>query len=179
MGNALCLILGQLRQPVAIALDDAVVGKPALVDPGVRANQEAIGMALEKLAPCLRELAVRLGDAAAVREFAQQRRMLIKQLAHARKRRREAGMRPNDLSLSIARKQNRERHLVAMGQNIKVAGGGKFDRLLDQRPGGGRAIDVELADAAKVTQLIFALDQPVDAGIGGPVRNVGSRSVWA
>ena len=43
--DASCLIFGQLREPLAIGLHDAVVGEPALVDPGIGAEQEAVGMA--------------------------------------------------------------------------------------------------------------------------------------
>src|SRR6201988_4616276 len=60
----------QLRQPGAIPRHDLAVAFPALVDPGVGAEQEAIGMALEQRAPFRRQFSAAIDDAAAVGEFA-------------------------------------------------------------------------------------------------------------
>src|SRR5262245_65994547 len=48
VGDAFGLILGKLRQPAALGLHDGVVAEPALVDPGIGAEQEAIGMTSER-----------------------------------------------------------------------------------------------------------------------------------
>ena len=47
----------QLREPLAIALHDRVVGEPALVDPGIGAEQEALRVAREQRTPVGRQLA--------------------------------------------------------------------------------------------------------------------------
>src|SRR5215468_2682766 len=66
VGDAPGLLLGKLRQPAAIGLHDGVVAEPALVDPGIGAEQEAIGMTSEELAPLGRKLSAALTKAAAV-----------------------------------------------------------------------------------------------------------------
>src|SRR5712691_3642892 len=71
-GDAFGLVGGKLRQPGAVGLEDAVVAKPALVDPGVGADQKAVGMECEKIAPLRGELARAVGDAAAVGQLAPQ-----------------------------------------------------------------------------------------------------------
>src|SRR5262245_6619184 len=42
--NPLCLIGRELGEPSAIFLEDRVVTEPALVDPGIRAEQEPVGI---------------------------------------------------------------------------------------------------------------------------------------
>src|SRR5262245_59057799 len=158
VGDAPGLLLGKLREPAAIGLHDGVVAEPALVDPGVGAEQEPIGMPGEELAPFARELAIARGDAAAVGELAHQRGIALEQLAHARRRRRKAGMGPDDLGLRIVPEQDEERRLVAMGEEIKIARGGEVDDLLDQRALCGIAVDVEFADAAEIAALVLGLD---------------------
>src|SRR5262245_39961323 len=68
VGDALGLLLGKLREPAAIGLHDGVVAEPALVDPGVGAEQKAVGMTRKEVAPFGCELAITRGDAAAVGE---------------------------------------------------------------------------------------------------------------
>src|SRR5499426_2073116 len=92
VGDAPGLLLGKLRQPAAIGLHDGVVAEPALVDPGIGAEQETIGMPGKELAPFAREPAVACGDAAAVGELAHQRGIALEQLAHPPRRRRKTGM---------------------------------------------------------------------------------------
>jgi hypothetical protein len=41
-------------------------------------------------------------------------------------------MRPDDLGAPVVREQNQERRLVAMGEKIEIARGGKVDDPLDQ-----------------------------------------------
>src|SRR5262249_6828011 len=72
-GDPLRLVGRQLREPAAIALHQPVIGEPALVDPGVGADQEAIGVFGEQRAPVGGELARAVGDAAAIRELTPQR----------------------------------------------------------------------------------------------------------
>ena len=62
MRDALRLFLGQLREPAAVCLEDPVIGKPALVDPGIGAEQEALGVARKQDFPLRRELARRVDD---------------------------------------------------------------------------------------------------------------------
>ena len=66
MADAPRLLLGKLRQPAAIGPHDCVVAKPALVDPCVRAEQEAIGMTGEQFSPLGGKLALAVGEPAAV-----------------------------------------------------------------------------------------------------------------
>src|SRR5262249_32325717 len=80
MGDALGLVLGKLRKPAAVGLHDGVVAEPALVDPSIGAEQEALGMTGEDLAPLGRELAAALADAAAVGELAHQLGVCLQQL---------------------------------------------------------------------------------------------------
>src|SRR5262245_34525920 len=101
VGDASGLLLGKLREPAAIGLHDGVVAEPTLVDPGVGAEQEAVGMPGEELAPFARELAIARGDAAAVGELAHQRGIALEQFAHPRRRRRKTGMGPDDPGLGI------------------------------------------------------------------------------
>src|SRR5262245_44832745 len=103
VGDAFGLILGKLRQPAAIGLHDGVVAEPALVDPGIGAEQEAIGMTSEELAPLGRKLAAALTEAAAVGEFAHQLGICLQQLPHPPCRRRKSGMRPDAASWKPAR----------------------------------------------------------------------------
>src|SRR5262245_19267039 len=97
MGDALGLVLGKLREPAAVGLHDGVVAEPALVDPSIGAEQEAIGMTGEELAPLGHELAAALADAAAVGELAHQLGIYLQQLPHPLRRRRESGMRPDKI----------------------------------------------------------------------------------
>src|SRR6185295_14390227 len=62
----------QLREPGTIAGHDVAVALPALVDPGVGAEQETVWIALEQRAPFSRQLAAPVDDATAVRQFAPQ-----------------------------------------------------------------------------------------------------------
>ena len=80
VGDVARLLGRKLREPGAVVLEDRVVAEPALVDPGVGADQEAVGMAREQVAPFARELARAVGDAAAVGQLAPQRRILLEQL---------------------------------------------------------------------------------------------------
>src|SRR5262249_49571045 len=132
VGDALGLILGKLRKPAAIGLHDGVVADPAFVDPGIGAEQEAVGVTSEELAPLGCKLAAALADAAAVGKLAHQIGIGLQQLSHPPRRRRESGMRPDDLGAAIVREQNQERRLVAMGEKIEITCGGKVDDLLDQ-----------------------------------------------
>src|SRR5262249_26346486 len=157
MGDALGLVLGKLRQPAAGALPGGVIAEPALVDPGIGAEQEAIGMTGEELAPLGRELAAALADAAAVGELAHQLGICLQQLPHPLRWRRESGMRPDDLGAAIVREQNQKRRLVAMGEKIAITSGGKVDDLLDQWRLRGITINVELADAAEIAAFVFSL----------------------
>src|SRR5690349_15722513 len=70
VGDALGLILGKLRKPAAVGLHDGVVAEPAFVGPGIGAEQEAVGVTSEELAPLGRKLAAALADAAAVGQLA-------------------------------------------------------------------------------------------------------------
>jgi hypothetical protein len=107
------LVLGQLREPAAVFLHDAVVGKPALIDPGVRPEQETVGVACEDVAPAIRQRRA-IGDAAAIRQLAHQAGKPRHQLLDPRRRRRESGVRPDDPRLGIMPEQDQERLLVAM-----------------------------------------------------------------
>src|SRR6478609_1662643 len=60
----------KLTEPATIPRHDLAVAFPALLDPGVGAEQEAVGMAFEQGAPFRRQLSAAVGDAAAVGEFA-------------------------------------------------------------------------------------------------------------
>src|SRR5215471_10851771 len=179
VGDALGLIRGKLREPAAVGLHDGVVAEPALVDPGIGAEQEAIGMTSEELAPLGRKLAAALTDAAAVGEFAHQLGIYLQQLPHPPCRRRKSGMRPDDLGAAIVREQNQERRLVAMGEKIEITSGGEVDDPLDQRCLRGITINVELADSAEIAAFVFSLDQVVDRGIGRPILDVVARAIGA
>src|SRR5262245_54392407 len=179
VGDAFGLILGKLRKPAAVGLDDGVVAEPGLVDPGIGAEQKAIGMTSEEFAPLGRQLTTTLADAAAVGEFAHQLGICLQQLPHPPCRRRESGMRPDDLGAAIVGEQNQERGLVAMGKKIEITSGGKVDDLLDQRCLRGITVNVELADAAEIAAFVFGLDQVVDRGIGRPVLYVVARAIGA
>src|SRR6516165_8492040 len=111
MGDALGLVLGKLRQPAAVGLHDGVIAEPALVDPSIGAEQEAIGMTGEELAPLGRELAAALAEATAVGELAHQLGVCLQQLPHPPCRRRKSSMRLDDLGAAIVREQNQERRL--------------------------------------------------------------------
>src|SRR5215468_2666784 len=83
VGDALGLILRQLRKPAAVGLHDGVVAEPAFVDPGIGAEQEAVGVTSEELAPLGRKLAsAALADAAAVGKLAHQLGISLQQLSH-------------------------------------------------------------------------------------------------
>src|SRR5262245_36702786 len=179
VGDAFGLILGKLRQPAAIGLHDGVVAEPALVDPGIGAEQEAIGMTSEELAPLGRKLAAAFADAATVGELADQLGVCLQQLPHPPCRRRKSGMRPDDLGAPIVREQNQERRLVAMGEKIEITSGGEVDDPLDQRCLRGVAVNVELADAAEIAAFVFGLDQVVDRGIGRLILDVVARAIGA
>ena len=71
--DALGLIRRQLHEPLAIALHQPVIGKPALVDPGIRSNQKAIRMTREQVAPFRRQRAAVAGDAAAIGQLTDKR----------------------------------------------------------------------------------------------------------
>src|SRR6516165_4357157 len=179
VGDAFGLILGKLRQPAAIGLHDGVVAEPALVDPGIGAEQEAIGMTSEELAPLGRKLAAAFADAATVGELAHQLGIGLQQLPHPPCRRRKSGMRPDDLGAAIVREQNQERRLVAMGEKMEITSGGEVDDPLDQRRLRGITVNVELADAAEIAAFVFSLDQVVDRGIGRPILDVVARAIGA
>src|SRR5215831_8560246 len=179
MGDALGLVLGKLRKPAAVGLHDGVVAEPALVDPSIGAEQEAIGMTGEELAPLGCELAAALADAAAVGELAHQLGICLQQLPHPPHRRRESGMRPDDLGAAIVSEQNQKRRLVAMGEKIEIASGGEVDDLLDQPRLRGITVNVELADAAEIAAFVFGLDQVVDRGIGRPILHIVARAIGA
>src|SRR5262245_20203849 len=179
VGDALGLVLGKLRKPAAVGLHDGVIAEPALVDPSIGAEQEAIGMTGEELAPLSRELAAALADATAVGKLAHQLGVCFQQLPHPPRRRRESGMRPDDLGAAIVGEQNQKRRLVAMGEKIEITSGGKVDDLLDQWRLRGIAVNVELADAAEIAALVFGLDQVVDRGIGRPILHVVARAIGA
>src|SRR6516165_1456300 len=107
VGDALGLILRKLRKPAAVGLHDGVVAEPAFVDPGIGAEQEAVGVTSEELTPLGRKLAAAaLADAAAVGQLAHQLGISLQQLSHPPRRRRESGMRPDDLGTAIVREQN-------------------------------------------------------------------------
>src|SRR5262249_7573810 len=112
VGDALGLILGKLREPAAIALHDGVVADPPFVDPGIGAEQEAVGVTSEELAPLGRKLAAALAEAAAppgpaaVGKPPHQLGIGLHQLSPPPRRRREPGMRPDDLGAAIVREQN-------------------------------------------------------------------------
>src|SRR5258708_5795446 len=106
VGDALGLILGKLRKPAAVGLHDGVVAEPAFVDPGIGAEQKAVGVTSEELAPLGRKLAAALADAAAVGKLAHELGIRLQPLAHPPRRRRESGMRPDDLGAPIVREQN-------------------------------------------------------------------------
>jgi hypothetical protein len=55
------LVFGELAEPVAVFAHQVVVLEPALVDPGVRADQEPVGVSAEQLAPFGRQLARSVG----------------------------------------------------------------------------------------------------------------------
>src|SRR5687768_8510529 len=63
------LLWRQLRKPGAIAGHDFTIARPALRDPGIRTEQEAVGIFFEEATPFRRQLASALGDAAAVGQF--------------------------------------------------------------------------------------------------------------
>src|SRR6516164_1227404 len=179
IGDALGLVLGKLRQPAAVGLHDGVIAEPALVDPGIGAEQEAIGMTSEELAPLGRQLAAAFADAATVGELAHQLGVCLQQLSHPPCRRRKSGMRPDDLGAAIVREQNQQRRLVAMGEKIEITSGGEVDDPLDQRCLRGITVNVELADAAEIAAFVFGLDQVVDRGIGRPILDVVARAIGA
>src|SRR5215470_13489617 len=81
MRDARGLLCRQLPQPVAIARHDRAVARPALIDPGVGAEEEAVGIAGEQLAPFGRYAAA-LGNPAAIGQFHHQRRVLVEERAH-------------------------------------------------------------------------------------------------
>src|SRR6267143_5667776 len=66
-------IARQLGKPGAVSGDYLSVNVPALRDPGVRAEQETVGIFFEQAPPLRREPAVAAGDARAIRELASQR----------------------------------------------------------------------------------------------------------
>src|SRR5262245_47181384 len=66
-----------------------------------------------------------------------------------------------------------------MGKKIEIAPGSKVDDLLHQRSLRGVTVNVKLADATKITALVFGLDQIVDRGIGRPILYVVARTIRA
>src|SRR5262249_49690142 len=136
-----------------------------------------IGMTGEELAPLGRELAAALADAATVGELAHQLGVCLQQLPHPLRRRRESGMRPDDLG--VACEQNQKRRLVAMGEKIEITSGGKVDDLLDRWRLRGITVNVELADAPEIAAFVFGLDQVVDRWIGRPILHVVARAIGA
>ena len=63
-------------------------------------------MTSEELAPLGRKLAAALAEAAAVGKLAHELGISLQQLSHPPRRRRESGMRPDDLGAPIVREQN-------------------------------------------------------------------------
>src|SRR5258708_1385361 len=56
----------KLREPAAVVAHGVAVARPAAVDPGVGAEQEAVGMLGKQVAPFGREAPAAFGDATAV-----------------------------------------------------------------------------------------------------------------
>src|SRR6185295_2521436 len=160
--DALGLLRRQLRQPAAVFLEDAVIGEPALVDPGVGAEQETVGIACEQVAPFGRKLSPAFRDAAAIGKLADQRRIAVEQLAHPRGRDRKSGMCPDDPRLGVVAEQGQQRFLVAMRVQPEIALDREVDDLLHPRSGGPPPVDAALAAAALLATPVQGLEQVKD-----------------
>src|SRR5258705_7921716 len=77
------LVGRKVGQPATVLLHGALVGGPALVDPGVGTEQKTVGMACKQIPP-FRRYATAIADAAAIGQFCPKRRGGFQHLPHAR-----------------------------------------------------------------------------------------------
>src|SRR6266849_9724752 len=123
----------QLRKPGAVPGDDLSVSVPALGDPGVRAEQEAVGIFFEQAPPLRREPAVAAGAARAIRELASQRGIALEIALELFRRGAEAGVRPDDFHFRVVREQPLDRLVVRMRMDDEVLRHGEIDDALHLR----------------------------------------------
>src|SRR5262249_34035733 len=157
--------------------DDLRILIPSAVDPGVRAHDESIRVREEKRAPGRRDLAA-LGNVVPERQFADESGIALHVACDLLRRRRESGVRPDDLRSGIVAEQKLERCVVAMRVQPEVPLDCERDDSSYLYASGIAAVDVKLPDAAVAwIAAELGLDQYVDLGIVEPCRDVGARPV--
>src|SRR5947207_13171424 len=169
---------GQLGEPAAVPGHDFTVPLPALVDPRVGTDQEAIAVPQEQPAPLGPEVSI-LGHVVTIGQLTPERREAVKPAFDALGWCVEAGMRPDHAGAGVAVEDAFEGKLVTVRVQVEPSGNRKINDPADHLAAGILANDVELADPAIRPPRELALDERQDFSIAKPGRAIGVGAIGA